>query len=61
MGPIKLRVKEIKNLQDRTKYKTDNTYFTNIINVTESDYEDLWNMRADYWFITGENQNLKLK
>ena len=40
----------IKNPQDRTKHKTNNTYFTNIINITESEYEDLWNIRADYWF-----------
>ena len=26
--------------QDRTKHNTNNTYFTNFINVTESDYED---------------------
>ena len=48
--PIKLRAKDIKNLQDRIKHKTINTYFTNFINITESDYEDLWNIRADYWF-----------
>ena len=50
IGPIKLRAKDIKNLQDRTKHKINNTYLTNIINITESDYEDLWNIRADYWF-----------
>ena len=50
IGPIKLRVKDIKNLQDRTRYNTAHTHFTNIINITESDYEDLWNIRADYWF-----------
>ena len=50
IGPIKLRVKDIKNLPDLTNHKTNNTYFTNIINITESDYEDLWNIRADYWF-----------
>ena len=50
IGPIKLRVKDIKNLQDLTTHKTNNTYFTNIKNITESDYEDLWNIRADYWF-----------
>ena len=50
IGSIKLRVKDLRNLQDRTKHKTDNTYFTNIINVTESDYEDLWDIRAEYWF-----------
>ena len=48
--PIKLRTKDIKNLPDRIKHKTINTYFTNFINITESDYEDLWNIRADYWF-----------
>ena len=50
LGPIKLRAKDIKNLQDRTKHKINNTYFTNIINITDSDYEDLWNIRADFWF-----------
>ena len=50
IGPIKLRVKDIKNLQDRINHNTNNTYFTNIINITQSDYEDLWNIRADYWF-----------
>ena len=50
IGPIKLRVKDIKNLQDLTNHKTNNTYFTNIKNITESDYEELWNIRADYWF-----------
>ena len=50
IGPIKLRVKDIRNLQDRSKHKTDNIYFTNIINITESDYEYLWDIRADYWF-----------
>ena len=41
IGPIKRRVKVIKHLQDRTKFNTDNIHFTNIINITESDYEDL--------------------
>ena len=50
LGTNKLRVQDIKNLQDRTKHKINNTYFTNIINITESDYEDMWNIRADYWF-----------
>ena len=50
LEPNKLRAKDIKNLKDRTKHKINNTYFTNIINITESDYEDLWNIRANYWF-----------
>ena len=49
LGPIKLRARDIKNLQDRTKHRINNTYFTNIINITKSDYEDLWDVRADCW------------
>ena len=44
IGPIKLRAKDTKNLHNRTKYKKNNTYLTDIINITESDYEDLWNI-----------------
>ena len=51
-------VKDIENLHDRINHNTNNTYFTNIINITESDYEDPWNIRADYWFHNWENQNL---
>ena len=48
LGPVKLRPKDIKNLQNRNKQK-NNTYLTDIINITESDYGDLWDARADYW------------
>ena len=41
LRPIKLRAKDVKNLQGRTKHKINNTYFKKIINITESDYEDL--------------------
>ena len=49
LGPIKLRAKDIKNLQNRSNHKINDTYLTNFINITESDYEDLWDIRADYW------------
>ena len=49
LGPVKLRPKDIKNLQNRSKQKYNNTYFADIINITESDYEDLWDSRTDYW------------
>ena len=60
LGPIKLRLKEIKYLETKHKQKCNldnikqnhhkhSNILNEIINVTESDYEDLWDTRANYW------------
>ena len=51
---MKFRVKDIKHLQDRTKFNADNIHFTNIINITESDYEDY---EQTIGFTTGKTLN----
>ena len=49
LGPVKLRPKDIKKLQNRNKQKINDYHLTDIINITESDREDQWDARADYW------------
>ena len=68
LGPIKWRLKVIK-YQDETlnhlnnvrQHKPDQTTFNhnsyNIKDINETDYEEFWNNRTDYWLHNWGNQH----